>query len=379
MKLSKVGDPTSIVLRKKQEREVGEAEKEDNGASIRVSKISNLRCKWGDVGGKRCLGVEFSDKTCSPLVIMPLGESNDEVRGDRIVLDLPGGASSSSSDDSNYSVKDHPTMNDSDFLDDLMSLLTAYHYRKPLPDSNPSVAVISTLRTTIQDGIFTSMQVRMGERCGRGSEQGNHLRQPFNISLLTRYVPQNYGDKLSADRTVWDLTRHEIDGSRVLKSRSFSPNISRFKVKTHVRMDIDTVWEHVSNWFKRPLYDEDLFRANILREVEIEGGGGELQIVYYRYSTGGKSIVGNREFLEGRLLIPPADEGRKRVGRIITYPIRSDCIEEYATSIPGYGVGVCKALRGTHHECAWFVTEFGSKGWCKVEVVVKMEVRSLLS
>ena len=159
---------------------------------------------------------------------MPI--SNED---DRNILDLPKNISM----DPKYTVEDHPTMRDSDYLDDLMSLLTAYHFRKPLPDSHPSVAVISTLSSTIQDGVFTSMQ--------------------------------NYGDKLSSDSTVWDLTRHEIDGSRVLKSRSFSPNISRFKVKTHVRMDIDTVWEHVSNWHTRPLYDQELYRANILREVEV--------------------------------------------------------------------------------------------------------------
>ena len=60
VKLSKDGDPNSIVLRKRKEREVGEEEKDED--AMRVSLISNLRCKWGDEGGKRCLKVEFSDR-----------------------------------------------------------------------------------------------------------------------------------------------------------------------------------------------------------------------------------------------------------------------------------------------------------------------------
>jgi len=324
---------------------------------------------------------QFGDRSCSPIIIRPLGVEG----GGRDLLDSPTGNDQGGSD---YTVKEHPTINDEEYLEDLMYLLTAYHYKKANTNSHPSVPVISTFRCSLQDGIFTSMQ--------------------------------NYGNRLSSDGTAWELIRHEIDGSRVLKSQSFAPNVSRFKIKTHVPRKLDDVWSHLSNWCTRPLYDTELYRANVLREVEVEGGGGELQVVYYRYDQRGASAMGNREvrrseerseelatpslvtesallhnhhnnphpssnsfcdslrssqFVEGRLIVNPEKEG-KRTGRIITYPIRSDVMSTYTSSIPGHGVGACKALRGTHHECSWFVTEFGNQGWCRVEVIVKMELES---
>jgi len=55
IKMSEEGDPKEVVLRK---RRGGDAESDEDDVGVRFSKLSNLRVKWGDENGNRCLRAE---------------------------------------------------------------------------------------------------------------------------------------------------------------------------------------------------------------------------------------------------------------------------------------------------------------------------------
>mmetsp|Transcript_26523 Transcript_26523/g.55301 ORF Transcript_26523/g.55301 Transcript_26523/m.55301 type:complete len:604 (+) Transcript_26523:210-2021(+) len=320
------GDPIDFVLYRK--RGGVEANNDDD---IRICKLSNLRPRLLNSG--RELVIEFIDHSTSPLIVSRIGEGGEKVLLDEAESKAPSPAAVDESD---------PLFRSTSYLEDLMNLLSQGFYRRKDPTERlPGEELIDDLEVTINDALFISMQ--------------------------------NYSEGFSSDGTPWTECYHGLDGTRVYQSASFNPAVPRFKGVTHIRSRPEQCWEAFTNWSIRPGWDDMLFRANILQDVDLPNSrhkGARLQLIYYSTNKRAHGPCAGREFIEVRVLLPP--DHPTDTGKIITHQIREDKVESYKAFVHSRDN---KDLLARHHEAAVFFKPFKNGEMTHVTFVTKIELQ----
>lgn len=203
-----------------------------------------------------------------------------------------------------------------------------------------SAELIGDLEVTINDALFTSMQ--------------------------------NYSDRISSDGTEWSECKHGLDGTRVYECQSYNPTLSRFKSIAHIKATPSQCREAFMNWAIRPGWDASLYRANLLKELDLPytSGftGGKLQLLYYSTNKFAGGACAGRDFFEVRVLLPPQKDSD--TGKVITHQIREDKVEKYKVHVHSRD----NKLAARHHEGAVFFKPFNNGKMTQVTMISKIEL-----